>query len=222
MDKEQLIRLVVEKIQEKLASNPPCIPASPSYPVSIGISNRHVHLSQAHVEVLFGPGYQLTPVKELQPGQFAAAETLTLVGPKGSLAKVRVLGPARRLTQVEISRTDGFTLGVFPPVRDSGFLQGTPGLVLVGPAGCLKITEGVICAARHIHFHPADAERMGIRDGDRLAVKIQGDRALVFDNVLARVNENYRLEMHIDTDEANAAGVRNGDTGILLLRQEGS
>ncbi|KJS20122.1 MAG: hypothetical protein VR72_15855 [Clostridiaceae bacterium BRH_c20a] len=198
------------------------VTASSKNIIPIGVSNRHIHISSQDLEVLFGAGYKLTPFKELQPGQFAAQETVSLHGPNGCLNKVRVLGPVRSETQVEISKTDGFKLGINPPVRDSGDLDNTAGIIIIGPEGCLKLNEGVIIAARHIHFHTADAEKLGIKDGKRLAVKIEGERGLLLDNVLARVSSEYQLEMHIDTDEANAAGVNNNDVAVLLLESERS
>lgn len=185
--------------------------------VPVGVSGRHVHLSPEHVEALFGKGHELTPIKELsQPGQFAADECVTLVGPRGSIERVRVLGPARGATQVEISKTDGFKLGVHPPVRLSGDIKGTPGIQLVGPAGTITIEEGVIVAARHIHMTPADAEKAGVKDGDVVKVRVGGDRGLIFDQVIIRVRDDFALDFHIDTDEANAAGLRTGDTGEVL------
>ncbi|MDN5324003.1 MAG: putative phosphotransacetylase [Clostridia bacterium] len=222
MDNELLIKLAASEVLKKLETMKNHNPASQGNNIPIGVSNRHIHISQKDLEVLFGPGYKLTPIKELQPGQFAAQETVTLIGPKGSLNKVRILGPVRLKTQVEISRTDSFTLGINPPVRDSGDLDNTPGIIIVGPEGCLKLNEGVIIAARHIHFHTSDAQRLGIEDGDRLAVKIEGERGLILENVLARVSDKYRLEMHIDTDEANGAGVKNNDTAVLLIESERS
>jgi putative phosphotransacetylase len=185
--------------------------------IPIGVSARHIHLTQAHVEALFGKGAQLTPLKPLsQPGQYAAEETVAVFGPKGSFAKVRILGPARNLTQLEISRTDAFTLGIDPPVRESGNIQGTPGIRIVGPAGEVTVSEGVIIAARHIHFHTSDAERWGIRDKQILQVKVGGERGVIFDNVLARVSDQYALDMHIDTDEGNAAGITTGAWGEIV------
>lgn len=185
--------------------------------VPVGVSGRHVHLSPEHVEALFGPGHQLTVMKELsQPGQFAAEESVTLVGPRGSIERVRVLGPARGATQVEISRTDGFKLGVQAPVRLSGNIAGTPGIELVGPRGSIKIDEGVIVAARHIHMTPKDAEEAGVADGDIVKVRVRGERALTFENVVIRVRDDFALDFHIDTDEANAAGLRTGDQADIL------
>lgn len=180
--------------------------------IPVGISNRHIHLSAEHVELLFGQGYQLTPKKELkQIGEFAAAETVMLVGPKGVLKDVRVLGPIRKNTQVEISATDGFILGIKPPLRDSGQIAGSPGLIVVGSAGAVKLQEGVICAARHIHMSNQDALRFSVADGKRVTVEVDGPRGCYFKNVLVRVHPSFRLEFHLDTDEANAVGLRNGD-----------
>lgn len=185
--------------------------------VPIGVSARHIHLSQEHVGLLFGQGYELTEMKPLsQPGQYAANETVAVVGPKGSFAKVRILGPARKQTQLEVSRTDAFALGVNPPVRESGDTKGSAGIKLQGPAGEITIEEGVIVAARHIHFHTSDAERFGIADKQSLKVRFAGERGVVFENVVARVSEQFALDMHIDTDEANAAGVKNGDIAEII------
>jgi len=174
--------------------------------VPVGISNRHIHLSQEHLEALFGPGYQLTVRKDLsQTGQFAAEETLTIEGPKSALKNVRSLGPVRKETQVEVSRTDAFALGLQPPVRDSGYLAESPGIKLIGPKGTVELDKGVIIAQRHIHMNSADAEAFGVKDKDIVSVRVGGERGLVFDNVLIRVRDDFVLEMHIDTDEANAA-----------------
>jgi len=185
--------------------------------IPVGVSARHIHLSPEHIEALFGKGYELTEMKPLsQPGQFAANETVDVRGPKGSFPKVRILGPARKLTQLEISRTDAFQLGIAAPVRESGNIAGTPGVTIKGPAGELTVDEGVIVAARHIHFHTSDAERWGIRDKQRLRVRLSGERGLILENVLARVSDSYALDMHIDTDEANAAGAATGDTAEIV------
>lgn len=178
--------------------------------VPVGLSNRHIHLSQEHIEILFGKGCTLTKFKDLsQPDQYAAEEKVEVIGPKGSL-KMRVLGPARGTTQIEVSITDGFVLGLKPPVRDSGDLEDSPGCTIKGPKGEVVIEKGVIAAARHIHFHTSDAERFGLCDKDRVRVKIEGERGLIFENVLARVHKNYALEFHLDIDEGNAAGLKNG------------
>jgi len=183
-----------------------------------GVSNRHVHLSREDVEILFGKDYQLTPIKDLgQPGQFACQETVIIAGPKGAIEKVRVLGPERKETQIEISLTDAFKLGVIPPVRDSGDLDGTPGIVIIGPKGSVIKEKGVIIAKRHIHMHTKDAETYGVKDKDivKVLVEKQG-RRLIFDDVLIRVSEKYALEFHVDTDEANAALLKTGDIVYIL------
>lgn len=185
--------------------------------IPVGVSARHIHLSQEHVEVLFGKGYQLTEFKPLsQPGQYAANETVAVVGPKGSFPKVRILGPARKATQLEVSRTDSFALGVKAPVRESGDIAESAGITIQGPAGEVTIQEGVIVAARHIHFHTSDAEKWGISDKQKLRVRVGGDRGVVFEHVIARVSDDFALDMHIDTDEANAAAVNNGDTAEII------
>lgn len=184
----------------------------------INVSARHVHLSKEHVEALFGPGYELTKLKDLkQPGQFATNEQVAVIGPKGSFPKVRVLGPARGATQVEIAMTDARTLGVPGIVRMSGKVEGTPGIILEGPHGRVELAQGIIVAARHIHMTPADAEQMGVTDGQVVRVKTTGGRPLTFDDVICRVHPSFALEMHIDTDEANAAGLKDGAVGEILL-----
>lgn len=180
--------------------------------VAIGVSNRHVHLCRADMDVLFGPGSELTCKKELaQPGEFAAEETVTLRGPKGELKRVRVLGPLRAASQVEISVTDGYALGVKAPVRESGNIEGTPGIELVGPQGTARLQKGVIAALRHIHMTPEEAEKLGLKDRQFTQVEVTGLRGAVLQNVLVRVSDRFALEMHVDMDEANALGVSNGD-----------
>lgn len=182
-------------------------------PIRVGISARHVHLSREHLEVLFGPGHSLHPKRDLsQPGQFAAQETCVVAGPGGAFPNVRVLGPVRNVTQVEMSASDCRTLGAPVQVRDSGDIQGTPGCVLVGPAGSVQLERGVIVAARHIHMTSNDAALLGL--ADKAAVPVlagSGSRLTVFANVTVRVSDKYRLELHVDTDEANAAGLSNDD-----------
>ena len=183
----------------------------------IALSNRHAHLSEEHIHILFGEGYELTKMKDLsQPGQFASNEKIDVVGPKGTLKGVRVLGPSRPKTQVEISFTDSFVLGVNPPVRDSGDIKMSPGATLVGPKGEVTLEEGIIVAARHIHMHTSDAETFNVVDKDRVKIKVDGERGLIYDNVLVRVHETYALEMHVDVDEGNAAGVKNGQLVELI------
>jgi putative phosphotransacetylase len=185
--------------------------------VPVGVSARHIHLTQDHVEILFGAGATLTEFKPLsQPGQFAANEMVALFGPKGSFPKVRILGPVRKATQLEVSRTDAFALGLQAPLRESGNIEGTPGIRIVGPKGEVTVDKGVIVAARHIHFHTSDAARWGITDKQMLKVRIGGDRGVVFEQVLARVSDQFALDMHIDTDEGNAANVNTGDFGEIV------
>ena len=188
--------------------------------VPIGISNRHIHLTREHVDVLFGKGYQLTKCKDLsQPGQYACKEQLTIVGPSmRAIEGVRVLGPERKKSQVEISRTDSFTLKVKPPVRESGDLAGSAPITIIGPKGIVTLDEGCIIANRHIHMSVEEGERFGVRDGEYVDVQIDGERKSLFYDVQIRVHKDFRLEMHIDTDDANAAGVGNGFKAKLLKR----
>ena len=189
-----------------------------TFKVPVGISSRHLHLSLEHIEILFGKGYELTHKKDLsQPGQFACEETVTLVGPKGQMAGIRVLGPARKETQIELAATDTFKLGVRPPVRDSGHLEETPGIEIVGPQGKVQIDKGCIIAARHIHMTPEDAQKYNLKDGDHVKVSVPGPRAGIFERVLIRVSPNYALDMHVDTDEGNAFGIKNGDQVDVIL-----
>jgi acetate kinase len=185
--------------------------------IPVAVSARHVHLTEQAVEALFGAGHALTRWRDIsQPGQYACEEKVTLVGPKGAIAGVRVLGPTRSRCQVEVSRTDEFQLGLDAPIRASGRVDHTPGIVLEGPAGRLVLSEGVIQAQRHIHMTPADAARLGVADRDLVAVAVDTDgRDLVFGDVLVRVKDSYVLEMHIDTDEANAAELSTGAQGVL-------
>lgn len=180
-------------------------------PIIVGISNRHLHLSKADAEALFGPGYDLTVLKDLaQPGQYAASELVTLSGPKGSIKNVRVLGPLRAQTQVEVSVTDAYTLGIKPPLRDSGNLEGAAPITIIGPHGQVELDAAVILAWRHIHMHTSDAEAYGVQDKDMIKVRTKGDRSIIYENVLVRVRDDFALEMHVDTDEANAALLHNG------------
>ena len=177
------------------------------YEVKIGLSNKHLHLQKEHIEILFGKGHALTPTKPLvQPGQFACEEKVDIVGPKNTLKGIRVLGPARPETQVEVAMTDARTLGIKAPVRESGKLEGTPGCKIVGPCGEVEIDHGVIVALRHVHLSPAQAEEAGVKDKDIVSIKIEGERGLVFNNVLVRSGDAHEREVHLDTDEGNAAG----------------
>jgi acetate kinase len=192
-------------------------------PFLVEVSAHHIHLTQEHVEALFGPGHQLTKHADLsQPGQYACKEQLTIVGPKGRIERVRVLGPTRKYTQVEIALTEQFKLGVHPPIRESGDIADTPGCTLEGAAGSVRLDRGVICALRHVHMTPEDALRYGVRDKSVVRVRIDGDRELTFGDVLVRVDPSFALAMHIDTDEANAANVRTGAQGhIESIQSEG-
>ena len=180
--------------------------------VPVGVSNRHIHLSAADLETLFGKGYELTPIKDLsQPGQYACKEQLTIIGPSlRPIEGVRVLGPVRSASQVEISRTDSFTLKVKPPVRESGDIKGSAPITIVGPKGVVSLKEGCIIANRHIHMSEEEGQAFGLKDGDYVDVEVNGERRTKFYDVQVRVNKAFRLEMHIDTDDANAAGIGNG------------
>lgn len=189
------------------------------YMVPVGLSNRHIHLSKEHIDILFGDNFELTEMKALsQPGQFAANEKVEVVGPKSSMV-MRVLGPSRGTTQVEISVTDCFSLGVKPAVRDSGDLLDTPGAKIVGPKGEVVIDHGMIVAGRHIHMHLDDALECGVKDKDIVRVATSGKRAVIFENVLVRVNKDFSLEMHLDTDEGNGALLANGEK-VELIKYE--
>ena len=187
-------------------------------PVLVEVSARHAHLSEKDLEILFGKGHTLTRKKDLsQPGQYACEERVTVVGPKKELAGVSILGPVRNATQVEISATDARSIGISAPVRESGDVKGSAPCKLVGPCGEVEISEGVIVAKRHIHMTPADAEKYDIKDNQVVSVAIKSNgRDLVFGDVVARVNPNFALAMHIDTDEGNAAGYTPGMIGEIL------
>ncbi|AFM40587.1 propanediol utilization protein [Desulfosporosinus acidiphilus SJ4] len=178
--------------------------------IPVGISNRHIHLSQADLDVLFGAGYQLTKTKDLsQPMQFACQETLTICGPKGAIEKVRILGPVRNESQVEILLADCFKLGITAPVRLSGDLQGTPGITLVGPKGSVFLTKGLMIAQRHIHMSLEDAKRLDVSDGQKVTIQTDGLRGGTYTNVVVRANNTSSLECHIDTEEANAMNLKS-------------
>lgn len=185
--------------------------------IPVGISNRHIHLTREHVETLFGKEYQLQPLKELsQPGQYACKETLTIVGQSlRPIEKVRVLGPERSASQVEISRTDSYLLKVKPPVRESGDIKDSAPITIIGPCGIVELKEGCIIANRHIHMSEEDGKRFGVKDGDYVTVDANGERRTRFFDVQVRVSKNFRLEMHLDTDDANAAALKNGDRVVI-------
>ncbi|HCB1579734.1 phosphate propanoyltransferase [Citrobacter braakii] len=207
MDKQQL-ETTVTKVLDEMRERP----------IPLGISNRHIHLCAEDYDRLF-PNHPISEKKELlQPGQYAADQTVTLVGPKGQLKNVRLLGPLRSTSQVEISRTDARTLGIAAPLRMSGSIEGTPGVRLISPFAELDLASGVIVAQRHIHMSPLDALILRVSHGDKVSVAINGDeRRLIFDNVAVRVSPDMRLEIHIDTDEANAAGADNPQAFATLV-----
>ena len=207
---DALIDLLLETVKEGNVQLPP-------NSVPVCVSNRHVHLSQADLEILFGAGYKLTKTKDIsQPGQFACKETVTLAGPKGAIEKVRVLGPVRKESQVEILRADCFKLGINAPVRMSGELADTPGITLIGPASGLYLPRGAIIAKRHIHMLPEDARQFGVSDGQIVSVGVDGDRGGTFANVVIRVTTTSALECHIDTEEANAMNLKNGSRITII------
>lgn len=208
-----MAQLVAKKVEFKIAN-------LARYMVPVGVSNRHVHVTQETLEILFGEGAKLTKKSDVkQPGQFAANECVTIVGPKGEFSKVRILGPVRPYNQVEISKTDCFKLGVKPDVKMSGDLNGTPGITIVGPAGQVELNEGCIVALRHIHMLPEQAKALDLHDGEIVDVETFGSRSGIFGNVVMRVTNASALEMHIDTDEANALGIKNNDMVLIRKRK---
>lgn len=198
---EAIIKLLMEAARES-------IPDARDNTIPVGVSNRHVHLSQGDLEALFGPGYELSRMKDLsQPGQYACKETVTICGPKGAIEKVRILGPVRSRTQVEILAGDSFKLGIKSTARLSGDLDGTPGITIIGPKGSVQIKEGLMVAQRHIHMLPEDAVRMGVHDGQVVSLEVDGIRGGILRNTIVRVTGQSGLECHIDTEEANALGL---------------
>lgn len=209
METEKFVKMITQIVVDKMKD-------IESYKIPIGVSNRHIHVSQKDLDKLFGEGYNLTKKGELkQPGQFAANETVTIRGPKGEFENVRILGPVREESQVEVSITDSFRLGVRPPIKESGQLENTPGLEIIGPKGTVEIPQGTIIALRHIHMTPEQAAKIGVKDKDVVEVETFGDRQGVLGNVLIRVSDKYSLEMHVDVDEANACSLKNNDFVIL-------
>ena len=205
---EKLVRSIVEEVLSKLSA----VPKAPPGKIPVGLSNRHLHLTTKDLETLFGKGAKLTKLRDLtQPGQFAANETVTLAGPKGRIERVRILGPVREATQVEVSKTDSHILGIRPPVRISGDIKGPSGIRIIGPKGEIELKEGAIVALRHIHMSVDEARGFGVEDGDMVKVKVPGERALIFDNVMVRSGPSHKLDFHIDIDEANASGLSQGD-----------
>lgn len=220
MEQTQLISEIVKKVLENYGKTP----AQPAEvkddsAIKVGVSQRHIHLSQADLEKLFGKGYELTMLKPLMGKEFAAKEVVTLVGKSlKCIENVRVLGPVRKNTQVEISRTDTFVLKVSPPVRPSGEIEGSEKLVVVGPKGAIYLNEGVIIANRHIHMTPATAAKFGVTDNSLVDVEIDGVKPTKFFDVQVRVRDDFNTEMHIDTDDANSAGLKNGDNVRIISK----
>lgn len=207
---EQVTKLVIQSLQNFSETRTE---------VPVGISAKHVHLNRKHVDILFGEGYQLTHMKPLsQPGQFAANETVELIGPKGTLSKVRVLGPERSHTQVEVAMSDARKLGVKPPVKTSGDIMGSVGITLRGPKGEVTISEGVIIADRHIHMTPEEARQFNVIDGQKVNLLISGDKGGILHNVCIRVSSKYALDCHIDTDDASAFQIQQGQL-VSILRE---
>jgi putative phosphotransacetylase len=204
MNTEYIVEEVIKRVSEK-------------FQITVEASGRHLHLSRESIDILFGTGYELTKVKELsQPGQYSCSERVSITGPKGTIKNVIVLGPERNETQVEISRTDALILGVKAPIRESGKLQGSAGITISTEKASLTIKEGLIVAKRHIHLSPEDAKLFKVCDKDIVKVQISGERPLIFDDVVIRVNKEYRTFMHIDYDEANACGYDKRTTGKIV------
>jgi len=212
---ESVLKLLLEAVNASLAKSEEI--EDPSS-IPVGISNRHLHLSQSDMDILFGEGYQMNRIKDLsQPGQFACKETVTICGPGGAIEKVRILGPVRNKTQVEILEGDCYKLGISAPARLSGDLTGTPGITIVGPKGSVRTAEGLIVAQRHIHMRPEDAQRLGVCDGQTVSIEIKGSRGGIYSDVAVRANDASALECHIDTEEANAMKV-NSSTKINIIK----
>lgn len=206
VDIEKIVQEVVAKINDK-----------PDFEVEA--SGRHIHLSQEAIDTLFGKGYELTKAKDLsQPGQFACKERLTIVGPKGIFRNVIILGPARKATQVEVSATDALALGIKVPVRESGDIAGTPGILIMNGQKSLNLDEGLIVAKRHVHMTEEDAAKNNVENGEIVQVKIDSSRPLIFDDVVIRVSPKFATYMHIDYDEANACGLGKGNRGTIIKK----
>lgn len=219
MDKvEQVFQMLMQAIEAaQPASSNNGTPGCDSAHIPVGLSNRHLHLSQHDLDRLFGVDYQLTHIKDLtQPGQFACKETVTICGPKGAIEKVRVLGPVRKDTQIELLAADCFKLGIPAALRMSGDLEGTPGLTVIGPKGSVQLTKGAIVAQRHIHMHTADAQRLGYHDGQVVKIAFDGPRGGIYDHVVVRANNTSALECHIDIEEGNAMQISAHTTARIV------
>lgn len=203
---EEIMNEVIKRVQEQTF-------------IEIEASGKHVHLNREAIDELFGKGYQLTKARELsQPGQYACKERVTLIGPKGALHNVVVLGPERKKSQVEVSKTDAVVLGLSIPVRESGKLEGTPGIIISTGMNMIRLKEGLIVAQRHIHVSTKDAKKFNVDNGEIVQVKVYSNRPLIFDDVLIRVSSSYKTYMHIDYDEANACGFTKGTRGQVLKK----
>lgn len=211
MDIEKVVQQVIDEVRRQLKKTDDEL-------IPVGVSNKHIHLSLHDLGILFGKGYELTKTKDLQPGQYASKETVEVIGPKGSFNKIRILGPTRIETQLEISISDSFTLGVEAKIRESGNIKDTPGILLRGPKGEVRLNSGVIVASRHIHLSTSYANKYGYKDGELVSVTTSGARKITFHNVTLRVSDNFRPEIHIDVEETNASGLKNGDT-IKISRE---
>jgi putative phosphotransacetylase len=207
LNRAQIEQLVRDSLRKQMGMKPASEAGAPN-PLVVNISARHCHLSQAAVEILFGKGHQLTPKKYLyQEGQYAAEESVTLIGPRSRvISNLRILGPCRDINQVELAYTDAISLGFEIPTRNSGNIKGTPGCMLMGPAGFLEMEEGVIRAAPHVHMAPEDAAFYGVENKSFMKLKIGGDLGVTFDRIFVRVDPSFKLEVHIDTDEGNSCG----------------
>jgi acetate kinase len=216
-------RMIAREVVRCLRGPTAAIRSVRSRPIPVGVSVRHVHLSRADCDALFGPGYELQKKRDVtQPGQYVTRETVDLVGPKGAVERVAIIVPLRNETQVEIARTDAFALGVDPPLRESGKLDGTPGITLRGPKGSIAISKGVILAHRHVHMSVEEARDFGVKDKEVISVRIEGDREMTMGDVIVRVSSDYRLDMHVDTDEANAAGLTSDSVVAFEGVQKGA
>jgi len=218
MPQEQLERIVRQVVRERLSASGAAPAGDYSPNLVVNTSARHMHISPEHLQTLFGPGAELTVYRWLyQPGEFAAEQTVTVIGPRRRMIeKVRILGPARPASQIEVSSTDAIALGIDAPVRPSGQASGTPGCVVMGPAGVIQLTEGVIRAERHVHMPPADAEYYRFQDGQYVRLRVVSSCTTTFERLLCRVHPKFLLEVHLDTDEGNACDLPNA-THVELL-----
>lgn len=236
MPDQDLVKLITQRVVNRLSNEQPCSGcalrtcdagnracdvAGSQQKIPVGVSARHAHVTQEHLEILYGPGHQLTVYAPLyQPEAFAANETVTVVGKRmRAIEHVRILGPVRDYSQVEVAQTEAIRLGLNPPIRDSGDLTGAEAITLIGPAGSVYLEEGAICASRHIHMTPEQAQEFDLTESDRVRVRIPGERALTFENIRPKIHESYVLQMHLDTDDSNAAGLKGGEA-VELVRDE--